>query len=277
MRTTPILAVALTLTVALKPTAAAAGEWSFTVGGGGAVAPDYVGSDDYDVSPFPNVNLSWQADKASSSSKDHGIFLGVHDVSLGLGGLDVGLVRLATPAGNYVLRLGLGYEGGREDDDNDALRGLGDIDNHLQGRIAVEGQWHDGGPFYGITFETDLSDETDGSTVTASFGQSVPFGEKLSLTGAVDVTWADGDYMQSYFGITTRQAMTSRYARFDAEAGLARVGVNLVVDYKLTKGWGLFGTASYARLTGDAVDSPLVKDEGSANQFISAFGIKYTF
>ena len=199
MRTTPVLAVAVA--AVLIPKAAAAGEFTFTVGGGGAIAPDYVGSDDYEASPFPNLSVEWQADE-TASSKDYGVSLGIREVSLGTDGLDVGLVRLTTPTADYMLSLGLGYGGGREPDDNDALRGLGEIDDYGQGRITLEGQWHDGGPFYGITFETDLSSETDGSTVTAHLGQSIPLSEKLMLTGSVDVAWADSDYMQSYFGIT---------------------------------------------------------------------------
>ena len=41
--------------------------------------------------------------------------------------------------------------------------------------------------------------------------------------------------------------------------------------------WGLLVRARYARLLGNAADSPIVKDGGSADQFFIGAGIFYRY
>ncbi|MEN1729710.1 MAG: MipA/OmpV family protein, partial [Pseudomonadota bacterium] len=61
------------------------------------------------------------------------------------------------------------------------------------------------------------------------------------------------------------------------EGGFNSVEVTLFGNYALNDRWGLFGVVSYQRLLSDAADSPIVDDEGSANQFLAGIGIGYNF
>lgn len=62
-RLLPGLALLLPVTVlAVQPAAAQDGKdpWRITLGAGAAWAPDYLGSDDYDVDPLPVVDIRYR-------------------------------------------------------------------------------------------------------------------------------------------------------------------------------------------------------------------------
>ena len=59
--------------------------------------------------------------------------------------------------------------------------------------------------------------------------------------------------------------------------GFKDVGVSLAARYGGREGWGLTGIAAYKRLLQDAEDSPVVDDEGDANQLFASLLVTYGF
>jgi outer membrane protein len=49
------------------------------------------------------------------------------------------------------------------------------------------------------------------------------------------------------------------------------------MSYQFDDRWGVFGYARYARLVGDAANSPIVRAFGSRNQLSGGIGLNYTF
>ncbi len=97
----------------------------------------------------------------------------------------------------------------------------------------------------------------------------------LGLYGSA--SWGSADYTSTYFGVEAEGAAASGLEAFDAGAGprdvsAAAVGIVPVGDH-LIAGAGVF----YSRLLGDAADSPVVADRGSANQWIAGAGVAYTW
>jgi outer membrane scaffolding protein for murein synthesis (MipA/OmpV family) len=82
---------------------AKASKWSVVAGGGGAYAPDYEGSDDYEFEPFPFVSIVYDD------------FIFINGPSLGVNLVDIGGLK-AGPIARYSF--------GRDEDDNHALDGL---------------------------------------------------------------------------------------------------------------------------------------------------------
>ncbi len=76
--------------------------------------------------------------------------------------------------------------------------------------------------------------------------------------------------MEAYFEIDAADSARSGLSTFDADSGFKDVGLNLLASFKPWEHWGLMGLASYKRLLDDAEDSPVVDDEGDANQFAGA-------
>ncbi len=239
-----------------KNGAAGKGFWQdfdLTVGGAAGVAPAYEGADSYEAVALPFFELSW---------RDR-IFVGLDGI------------RALNPLTENI-RIGplLSYDGGRDEDDDDDLDGLGDVDGSITLGVVAEVEL---GPYQlGARVEKAIDGHT-GWLAALSASRNFQLSERLNLSLALETSLADEDYMSDFFGITALQSERSGLSRFDADAGFKDVGVSLSLNYALTDNWLLFASAGYARLVGDAADSPLVEDRGSADQFSAMVGGGYRF
>lgn len=272
---------ALAAFAGLALSGAAHADSQLVLGAGAGVKPDYLGSDDYEAMALPMLRYSWSGEAASSPASGYKTSVGLIDVQAGFpDGVDVGIARIATPTRNFTLRVGGGYRFGRDADDNDALRGMGDVDG--QGIVRVSLASEPAGPrglgtAYGLAYEADVTDETNGETMTLFVKHALPLTARTTLTLSGDLRWADEDQMQAYFGVTPTQAARSGHARFDAGSGFSDAGLAARVDWAFADHWILSGRVGYTRLLGDAADSPLVDGAGSANQFTLTSAIAYRF
>lgn len=241
-------------------------DWHLTLGAGGIVGPDYEGSDDYEATPLPLFELSWR-DTVSIGT-------------IGGPGLKVNYFKLKgpTPKDHLILSASAGYGGGRDQDDNDALQGLGDLDAGVILGLGANYQYQNFGISLGINH--DVTGDREGTTVSAGASYSFALGSpKTLLTLGTGLTWADGDYMSNVFGISGTQVAASRsgFATFDASSGLKDIGVNAMLMHRWDENIGLMGQAGYSRLLGDAADSPIVDQEGDAGQFSVLLGVTYSW
>lgn len=229
-------------------------KWSVVVGGGGAYVPDYEGSDDYELQPFPFVSIVY----------DDLVF--INGPSLGVNLVDIEGLR-AGPIARYSF--------GRDEDDNNALDGLGDTDDSIElgGFVNYSvGIWS-----AGLTVVQDVAGGHEGLLAEASTGLNVPLTEDLTSSLEASATWASSDYMETYFGVSPGQSARSGLRQFEADAGFKDAAVTLGLDYRITESIGVSGRAQYKRLLEDAADSPIVDDEGSADQFFGGLFLTYRF
>lgn len=272
---------ALAAFAALALSGAARAESQLILGAGASAKPDYLGSDDYEATALPMLRYSWSGEMAAQPATGYKTSFGLIDLQAGFpDGVDVGVARIATPGRNFTLRLGGGYRFGRDAGDNDALHGMGDIDGQVLARVTLASEPADPrrlGTSYGLRYEADISGETDGETLTAFADHALALSPKTTLTLSGNLRWADDDQMQSYFGVSSRQAARSGNARFDAGSGFSDAGLAARLDWSFAEHWILSGRVGYTRLLGDAADSPLVDDEGSANQFVLSTAVAYRF
>jgi outer membrane protein len=228
--------------------------WSVVVGAGGAYAPDYEGSDDYEFQPFPFVSIVYDD------------FVFINGTSVGINLLDFDGLK-AGPIARY------GF--GRDEDDNNALDGLDDVDDSIEvgGFVNYEiGIWS-----AGLTVMQDVGGGHEGLVAEATTGVSVPLTDNLTSSLEGSATWASGDYMETYFGISPKQSARSGLEEFDADAGFKDVAVTLGLNYMFTESIALSGRAQYKRLLEDAAESPIVDDKGSADQFFGGLFLTYRF
>jgi outer membrane protein len=83
--------------------------------------------------------------------------------------------------------------------------------------------------------------------------------------------------MQTYFGVSRKDAARSGLDRYNADSGIKDVGIDLGVNWIITQSWSAKGIASYTQLVGDADDDSPVVDEGSEGQFFGAALVVYSF
>ena len=236
------------------------GNVSGAVGVMGTYGPDYEGSDDYEAGALPMLDLN------------------VADIAF-LRGTSAGLnlVTIKGQGPRDALRLGpiVRYDFGRDEDDNDALRGLGDVDGSIEAGGFLS---YDVGPFgLGAEVRFDAGDGHEGMIAELSASYSMQPTDRVFVSFGVGTSYADDDYMSSFFGIDTAQAARSVYDTFDAGAGFKDVSATVTTGYAFTqriRGLAILGAA---QLLGDAADSPIVDDAGSATQFRAMLGLSYSF
>ncbi|MCC7410617.1 MAG: MipA/OmpV family protein [Gammaproteobacteria bacterium] len=232
---------------------APARNWDLRAGALAAAGPDYEGAERYSVTGVPYVRMAW---------KDRIVFRGRS--------LEANLIH------TEQLRLGpiLRTRAGRDEDDDSALLGLGDVDR----------SWEIGGFLrYGagpvrlrLTALQDVSGVHDGLTVDFGAGLRIPF-DRPWFVVEMESTWASNGYMASYYGIDARQSARAGLQSFEAGSGFKDIGVNLASRIPVTDHWTALLSIGYKRLIGDAADSPIVDDVGNADQFFAAAGLMYYF
>lgn len=211
-------------------------DWKVTIGGGAIYMPEYEGSDKFEVAPVPLFSAQFG-----------------ERVHLDPGGLTVDIFS----TNGFKFSATGGIDMGRQEDDSDYLRGLGDID---MGGVVGGVVSYETGPF---EFYAGLDKTIGGSDgLTGTFGAKASHQyEQFLFSADVSGTWADDKHMESYFGITSAQAARSGLPAYEAKAGIKRVDFKASVTYMINDNWSVTGAAGAGLLLGDAKDSPIVKDD----------------
>lgn len=237
--------------------------FSGTVAAGAMMVPDYQGSSDYTAAPL--VFFNFRYDQYYIQSEGLGVKANVSPFR-------------AIEAGPVI-----SLNGGRDDDvESDAVGRLQEIDDAVEAGLFVTLPFNDivtDRDQLSLNFKamTDVSGTHDGSTFSFGPGYAFMPSKVLRLSASLSATYADDDYMSTYFGIDQTTVGSSGLALYQAEAGFKDVGVTLTANYALTRNWGLVGIAGYTRLIGDAADSPIVDVEGDAGQGRLGLGVSYRF
>jgi MipA family protein len=212
-------------------------KWSLIGGGGGEYEPKYEGSGDFELSPIPLVLFTY------------GEWLQI-DPS----GITVTPLR----HNGFSLSGKVGYESGRDADDHERLRGLGDIDLAATVGAKAAYEW---GP---VELYAAVEQTINGSeSLIGTFGieYSAPVTERLILGAKAEAVVANDKHMEAYFGINSAQSAASGLPEYKAEAGLKRVNVSASTTYLLDEHWLVRGQAGIGLLTGDAANSPIVEEK----------------
>ena len=224
------------------------------VGLGVGAAPDYEGSEDMQAVPMLMFNHNYDSGRYVK-------LLGPN--------LRVNLIA------DKAFSLGpiLNYRGKRSDVDNDQVDRMDKVDAAIEAGVFAGYKVNNFS--FEVEFLTDVSDEHDGSLAKASVGYHWKASDRLSITPGVSLTYADSDYMDTYFGVNSGNRGSSSLSNYSADSGIKDLGANLVAHYTPWENWGIMAIGSYSRLQNDAKDSPIVDDEGDANQFFGGLMVTY--
>jgi MipA family protein len=219
-------------------------DFEFVFGVGASYRPAYLGSDEHKTSALPLISARWR----------NGFFAGVGGI-----GYRVALSE-ALSAGLMV-----GLSRGRDEDDADALRGMGDIKNRAEY-----------GAFASYRFAPGLSlassvrygsgNDRDGLLADLALRATVPLGSRHHrLFAGLTATYANRESMQSHFGVTAAQSLTSGYGVYSPSAGMRDIALNVGYGYSITNNATISLGVTGRALQGDAKDSPLTRKANSAS------------
>jgi MipA family protein len=217
---------------------------SFELGGGIQMLPSYEGADSFAVGGYPII-------KFNRLQLSNGVTLGGGD-SLGFG-----------------FRPSFNVRGERNAADHAELQGLNTIDTAIELGIGADYEatnWRIYGDLRrGVTGHDGFVGEAGAELITRP-------AEGLTLSTGPRLSFADAEYMNTYFGVTAAEAAASGRDAFAADGGLKSAGLGAKARYEFGNDWGVEGAVAWDRLVGDAADSPIV-DTGSADQFSARIGI----
>ena len=226
-------------------------DWRITLGGGAEVQPIYEGSKRY--SALPSVVLDVRYKNIAFLSDGEGI--------------GVNLIRGPT----YRAGVAVGYDLGRNHHAQHRLTGLGNVDPAPEAKLFAE--------YFLLPFvyTFDVRKGVGGHDgVIGDLGLYVPLpaAKDLYVFTGPSVTFADGEYMQAYFGISAAQAARSQFHAFTAHGGLDRAGWGVTAVYKYSERWWLEAEGAWEYMLGDAASSPIVEDK---SQFAAGINLLCRF
>lgn len=244
-----------------------------TVGIGAALTPSYDGSDDYKVNVLPLVQGSVAG--IGISPRPGGLALDLIDD----GGRDGPSFSLG-PTGRIRSN-----RSGRIKDEVVELLPERDtaIELGVAGGVSFPKVLHQ---FDSLSLSSDVKWDVAGAhggmTVSPGISYLTPLSRGSVAILSLGTEYVDEDFADYYYSVSPAEAAISGLDEFDADAGFRSASVNLLLGYDLNGnildgGFSIFGIAGYSRLLGDAADTPLTSERGSADQFLGGLGLGYSF
>lgn len=235
------------------------GDWQAMLGGGAIYAPDYEGSDDYEIQPFPFISVEYR-DLAYIRGPEIGF----------------NLLRLR-PTDDLRINFGplARYRRDRPEDRNDDLTGLGDVDMAIEvgGALSVEYRQ----AWLRLSLAQDVAGGHEGMVGEGEAGVRFDLADRLNASVSARASWADSDYMDAYFSVSPTQATASGLPVYRAGSGIKDAGARLSLSYQLGRRWMISAIGGYTHLLGDAADAPLVRQRGSRDQWQGGLFLAYRF
>jgi outer membrane protein len=234
------------------------------IGVAGGQAPDYQGSNDYKFVGAPFFKFTFWGERYAT-------LIGTE--------FNVNVVN------DPVLRFGLSvnYHPGRDSSvDDPVVSKMQKIDNTAEAGAFIGAQFIDkSNPRnrFTITFDflDDVGDVYNGYTFTLSARYWVPLSRPIDFSIGASSTFADNNYMSTYFGVSPADSVRSGLPVYNASSGIKDVSVSPAIVYHLSKTWHVAVGAKYSRLLDDAKDSPVVALRGSADQWVYGLGVAYSW
>jgi outer membrane protein len=206
--------------------------------------PQYQGSNETWKLAVPVIDYQWA----------NGWFAGVSN--------GVGYNFSSEPMLDYGVRLTGNL--GRREKRAKILRGMGDIKESAEISSFFNFKFT---PNMGVNHSISYGAGNDHRgmlfNIEASFSNTM--GSKLRAGGSLGASYANDNYMQSFFGVTQAQAQRAHLAQYTAKAGLRNTYVSGFVSYMVTDRTALSLVVASDRLAGDAKSSPLTKNLRSSS------------
>ncbi|CAB3797813.1 MipA/OmpV family protein [Pararobbsia alpina] len=231
-------------------------DWQVRVGAGATFQPRYTGSDRYHTLVGPSFDIRYKELAFLSTGE----------------GLGVNVLQ----GSNWRVSISAVYDLGRRGkDDPSRLNGLGNINPAPEMKLAAE---YVISKDYPIVFRVAAIRSFGGSNGwILDIGTYMPMpasSERFFWFAGPSVSFADSNYMNSWFGVNGQQAAASQYRPFDAHAGLASAGFGITMIWFINKHWFVTADGALKRLLGSGADSPI---PGSKTNGVTDVSINYQF
>lgn len=222
-----------------------------SIGVGPVIQPDYFGSDNYTVEADPQVFIKLR----------NFIFFDDDGADLALFGFS-----------NFRAGPSIRIVGDRDEDENPALVGLGDVGTTFELGGFAAATFVDR---YTVKFKVRQGIETGHrGLIVDAFGTILLFKYgRFSSSVSAQASWIGDKYADTFFTVTPEQSAASGLREFEAAAGFRNIGGSMNGYINLGQRWSLNPYVSYNRIIGNIRNTPIIADRGSPDQFRAGFHI----
>jgi MipA family protein len=226
--------------------------WNVTLGAGLAAVPRYLGAASDRVGVIPLISASYEGK----------LFLG----PLGIG-------YAAINSGGFHAGPLLGLMGGRPQDADPHLEGLGDIATSMS--AGGFGLYQLGHLVFMAAVEQAVTHTGNGLVGLAQINYRVALiPHRLNMTIGPQMEVANNLHEQTWFGVTPAQASQSGLPQFTPGGGVTDYGAHVDFSYRCSQHLILHALASVKELTSTVSDSPIVERR---LQQLAGAGLAYQF
>ena len=225
-----------------------------SVGLGAGIDQRYMGARDYRFEVLPTFTIS------------RGIFFA--DSIRGAG------LQYQSASGFYISQT-LNYDLGRTDENDffrpgsDNLRGMGDVKGTATSAITISQR---------ITSWLSVNAQAEFGVDGHRRGNQYQFGFESAvlqtgvdaITVDLDAKLGDGQYNQTYFGVTPSQAASSGFNRYTPGSGIYAYSLTASWTHTFDKHWSTQVVLTGTRYTNSVANSPIVQEKGVNFRHIGA-------
>ena len=171
---------------------------------------------------------------------------------------------------------------GRKNVDDPVVAQLPEVDNTIEGGLALSYTYIDPGPIpfrvrVGGVALVDLGHTFHGFDDTVYASLWMPLSRTMIVGLGTGASWGSASYQQAYYGVTPAGAAASGLPVYTPGSGTRQWYAWPALVVQVTPKWFLGAGAFYQRLVGDAAASPIVQQRGDRNQWTYGLGLAYAF
>ena len=244
---------------------------TFTIAAGGALVPDYEGSDDNEFTPFGAIR--GRVNGISFSTR--GTYLYVDFLRRPDSGVDIDLGPIVGVRRERVKKV-----------EDDFVRFFG------KRKTAFEVGGFVGLTFHGLTNDYDalsirldavhdIGSAHESTVVTPNIEFGTPLSRSTYVAASLSADFVSNKYADYYYSNPGVIFGLAAIPASDPGGGMKNWRIGLLLNQSitddLTGGLSLFGAADYSRIVGDIADTFFVEERGKRGQARIAAGLAYTW
>ena len=124
---------------------------------------------------------------------------------------------------------------------------------------------------------SDVGNTYKGYNVSLSASYWMPVSRPVDIMFGAGLSYADENYMKTYFGVDQEDSDRTGMPVFKASSGLYQARLNAGAVLHLSMQWHVAAGVQYRPLLNDAADTPIVDQHGSKDQVIAGLGLAYSW
>jgi len=229
-------------------------DWRVRIGAAIGTAPDYSGSNQYEVKGLPVFQVRYKDD------------LWIDPLG----------ARFAVWSSDCCrLLAGLGISTGRTPDKDSRARLLPDVGTGVNFNITYEGQFAKYAAFR-LRARQEFAGGHGGLNLSAAVG-TILRTDSVRLIPEIAVEWQSDKFMDAYYGVPVSTAAATGYTPYEPGSAFETAALRLTSFYDLDENWQLIMRGEAGLLLGAAKNSPLVREDGDSFQGLFGIGVLYEF